>query len=175
MTSFYVYHLIDPRNSRVFYVGKGKGDRIEHHEREAQKGVDHPKCDVIRSIWADGMSVGRVKVAVFAEEQAAYDFEKVEIARIGLCNLTNIAPGGGRPWIYSVDDSTTVRAAKMLINVVARMLSLKASGKRLNYPWQDAFDAAQPKMVGDLIKKFGEKFVSDEFFKNGVKAQFVVD
>lgn len=25
---FYVYRLVDPRNGRTFYVGKGKGDRV---------------------------------------------------------------------------------------------------------------------------------------------------
>ncbi|MCF6276650.1 MAG: GIY-YIG nuclease family protein [Candidatus Magasanikbacteria bacterium] len=28
---YYVYFLIDPKNNKVFYVGKGKGNRINHH------------------------------------------------------------------------------------------------------------------------------------------------
>lgn len=28
MSEFYVYHLVDPRNDKVFYVGKGKGHRV---------------------------------------------------------------------------------------------------------------------------------------------------
>jgi hypothetical protein len=28
---YYVYLLIDPRNDKVFYVGKGKGNRVNQH------------------------------------------------------------------------------------------------------------------------------------------------
>ena len=27
MSGYYVYALVDPRDNRIFYVGKGKGDR----------------------------------------------------------------------------------------------------------------------------------------------------
>ena len=32
---YYVYVLVDPRTKQVFYVGKGKGNRVFDHEREA--------------------------------------------------------------------------------------------------------------------------------------------
>lgn len=38
MTEFFVYDLIDQRDGGVFYVGKGKGNRPFHHEREALAG-----------------------------------------------------------------------------------------------------------------------------------------
>jgi hypothetical protein len=31
----YVYRLIDPRNGHTFYVGKGKGNRVFQHCRNA--------------------------------------------------------------------------------------------------------------------------------------------
>ena len=34
---YYVYALRDPRDGRVFYVGKGRGGRINAHLREAGK------------------------------------------------------------------------------------------------------------------------------------------
>ena len=30
---YYVYHLIDPKTNLPFYVGKGRGDRMFHHEK----------------------------------------------------------------------------------------------------------------------------------------------
>ena len=33
---YYVYGLIDPRNRKIFYIGKGTGNRIFEHERESQ-------------------------------------------------------------------------------------------------------------------------------------------
>lgn len=49
---YYVYMLIDPRDDRPFYVGKGVGNRIFNHVKNA---IDNPtnsdeKCDVIRKI-----------------------------------------------------------------------------------------------------------------------------
>lgn len=45
----YVYIYAYP-DGRVFYVGKGKGNRILDHEAEARKGINSRKCDIIRSI-----------------------------------------------------------------------------------------------------------------------------
>ena len=35
MGPFYVYALVDPRDDAVFYVGKGTGQRLLSHGREA--------------------------------------------------------------------------------------------------------------------------------------------
>lgn len=93
----YVYELIDPRDGAVFYVGKGKGDRILAHEREAAAGRVSRKCARIRDIWDAGLVVERRKVRSFADEQAAYDFEAALIETRGLHTLTNAKPGGGSP------------------------------------------------------------------------------
>ena len=91
---YYVYQLIDPRTSKTFYVGKGKNGRINAHEKEARRGEIHPKCDVIRSIEEDGLAVIKEEVKRFANEDAAYNFEKKLIKKIGLSNLTNLTHGG---------------------------------------------------------------------------------
>lgn len=93
--SYYVYELIDPRDSSVFYVGKGKKGRIDQHEVEARKGRQSRKCDRIREIEAAGLNVGKRKVSHHKEELDAYDAEVELIAFHGLSNLTNIASGGG--------------------------------------------------------------------------------
>jgi len=96
---WYVYELIDPRDGLAFYVGKGCGNRIHAHEREAQKdvGVCSEKINKIKDIWAAGLEVERRFIAFFWDEQAAYDFEDSRVAEYGLEALTNIVPGGGAP------------------------------------------------------------------------------
>lgn len=92
--SYYVYELRDPRSGAVFYIGKGKGRRIDAHEKEAKKGVHSPKCDLIREIWDASLEVEKKILARYAKEEDAYAAERDLIADIGLDSLTNISPGG---------------------------------------------------------------------------------
>jgi hypothetical protein len=89
MWPYYVYELADPRDGRTFYVGKGKGARIDAHEKEARKGVSSPKCNKIREIQGAGFAVVRRHVAYFREEKDAYAHEAKRIITYGLKNLTN--------------------------------------------------------------------------------------
>jgi len=91
---YYVYALIDPRDKKPFYIGKGKGNRCLQHEKEALKGSDHPKCIKIREILKQGLSICIERLAYFHDEHKAYDHEKEVISQIGLDNLTNISAGG---------------------------------------------------------------------------------
>lgn len=93
---WYVYELVDPRTKKPFYIGKGKRDRIDQHERDAIKGVCSEKCNLIRELQKLNLVVIKKKVAHFLDEQDAYDFEEKHIASIGLHNLTNVLAGGGR-------------------------------------------------------------------------------
>jgi hypothetical protein len=97
---WYVYALSDPRDGAVFYVGKGCGNRMHQHEREAARPTTRcsRKIDRIRSIVADGAEVQKQMLARFWDEQAAYDHETDLIDEIGLANLTNVLPGGQKAW-----------------------------------------------------------------------------
>lgn len=91
---FYVYELIDGLTGRVFYVGKGCGNRMRHHERDAKAGKQSKTCNRIRKIWRLGGEVQCVEVRRFAREEDAYRFEQALIAKYGLDCLTNITLGG---------------------------------------------------------------------------------
>lgn len=92
---WYVYQLIDPRDGKPFYVGKGKGNRINAHEREALMGGVSAKCQMIREIQGFDLQIIKRKVKEFELEQDAFDFEAKLVSDIGIQNLTNCIPGGG--------------------------------------------------------------------------------
>lgn len=52
---YYVYTLA--HNGTVFYVGKGSGNRIPQHEKEALRGHTCCTCEVMSSIWRNGSTV----------------------------------------------------------------------------------------------------------------------
>lgn len=95
---FYVYILLRP-NGTPFYVGKGKGRRVFHHEREAMgPGLTH-KLNIIRSITKSGRDVGYRILEFFETEEACFAREIEEIARIGRHDLgtgplANLTAGG---------------------------------------------------------------------------------
>ena len=92
MFKYYVYELIDPRDGKPFYVGKGCGNRIDQHEKEADRGVSSKKCNKIRKIRGAGLNIVKQQIAYFAEEQDAFDFEAERIALYGKKKLCNVAP-----------------------------------------------------------------------------------
>ncbi|MBN9534821.1 MAG: GIY-YIG nuclease family protein [Alphaproteobacteria bacterium] len=103
---YFVYDLVDPRTGHTFYVGKGKGDRPAQHMREAERGVDSDKCEMIREIISAGHTVKIEIVKWFRSEDAAYRFERKRIATMGLKSLTNVAPGGrGGKWFEDGPES----------------------------------------------------------------------
>jgi len=92
---YYVYTLRDPRNRKVFYVGKGTGNRIFNHVSDANsrnkpKGL---KLTTIRQIRAAGKKVGMHVVRHGLEKNEAFEVEAALIEHIGLTDLANEVAG----------------------------------------------------------------------------------
>jgi uncharacterized protein (UPF0210 family) len=134
--AYYVYELRDPRTDAVFYIGKGKGPRLDQHEKDARAGRQSRKCDRIREIESAGFKVQKRKVKNFADEQDAFDFEAEHIEAMGLGNLTNIIPGGGtasgRPTLAT--DRVRIRAAAFMVKRTGngRVSALLVNGRKLD-------------------------------------------
>lgn len=88
---YYVYLYVDPRDGKVFYIGKGKDERCLDHLFEDD---DHPKVRRIREIFAAGLEP-RIEMLAHGlrTEQEAYNVEAAAIGLLGLENLTNRVVG----------------------------------------------------------------------------------
>jgi len=76
----YVYRLMDPRNGRTFYVGRGVGNRLYAHIQDQigkESSEDNEKIKLIREIHLAGFEVGHIvhrhgmNVGVAKEVEAA--------------------------------------------------------------------------------------------------------
>lgn len=94
---WYVYKLIDPRNGEVFYVGKGKGNRVFSHVNGALVLNDEDemsqKMETIREIHAQGLEVIHIIHRHNLDEQTAFEVEAALID--AYAGLTNLQSGHG--------------------------------------------------------------------------------
>jgi hypothetical protein len=88
LNGFYVYALVDPRDNKVFYIGKGKDNRVFSHEAESEKTRESEKKKLqhIREIENCNLSVKRLIVNWGLTENEAY------IAEATLINLMKYMP-----------------------------------------------------------------------------------
>lgn len=92
---YYVYLLIDPRDGQVFYVGKGIGNRVFAHARDALGvgGKDSDKLDRIRAVHAVGLPVRYELLRFGLSEREAFEVECAAIQLLGLDDLANVVAG----------------------------------------------------------------------------------
>jgi hypothetical protein len=138
MVEFYVYELIDPRNHTVFYVGKGSHKRMYQHVVEARKKhhVNSKLQHKILKILSSGLDVRYRKIFVTLDESQAYNFEKKQIAKLGLKTLCNLHVGGrggcqGKLPKYHVD---AIRSSRQRSEVIIheRMARDRRYGKQIS-------------------------------------------
>lgn len=181
---FYVYELIDPRTSEVFYVGKGQKRRIYHHEAEAAKGVHSRKCKLIRDIWSSGREIERRIVSRHADENEALQAEFDLIAAYGLQALTNVMPGGvmgSLVYLQHLAEAEKRRAERdktdfgksftQIAPQMAMVLKAKATGNQIGAwvggRWLD-FTGAFYALFETSLDTLGQEFVAAALAPYGV-------
>ncbi len=94
---FYVYMLIDPRNNKPFYVGKGKGNRVFQHVEDAKNNpsISTDKYDIIRDIEKSARVEHVIVCHGLRSEDEAYRIECVLIDTLDYLGhgLTNVVLG----------------------------------------------------------------------------------
>lgn len=138
---FYVYTLSDPLTNKVFYVGKGTGNRVFAHAHEAiESPSEADKIGKIREILARGQAV-RYEIARHGMTEAeALEVESALIDFIGLADLTNQIAGRhmdarGRMTVAEIISAYQTKSIKIvepvLLIIVNRLFERNLSAERL--------------------------------------------
>ena len=97
---YYVYLLINPLDNKIFYVGKGKGNRVFNHAKAAPLvWLENDKLNLIRDIIGKGQKVkyyilrhGMTEKEAYLVESAFIDFLTFRDFSF-VANITNIVAG----------------------------------------------------------------------------------
>lgn len=91
---YYVYLLINPLDDQIFYIGKGKKNRAEHHLKENKRGTlsNYRKHSIINEIVKSGEEPLIVVFANNLNETKALALEKLLIGRFKK-HITNKSSG----------------------------------------------------------------------------------
>jgi hypothetical protein len=93
---YYVYALFRPDGTTPFYIGKGRGQRIFIHERDAAKDTSH-KGRILQAMIAAGIAVPKAKLLEGLNDTTAKEVERALIQLIGrwpIGPLANLTAGG---------------------------------------------------------------------------------
>jgi len=98
MTTYYIYALIDPRDDKIFYIGKGTGTRAYQHA-QFKDGNNNPYKDrKIKKIFKENMEpLVKFLYENIEDESLAYSLEESVIQQIGINNLTNMSESKNPP------------------------------------------------------------------------------
>ncbi len=131
--NWYVYALRDPCTNTIFYIGKGKGNRVFQHASDAldKPGVETEKLDTIRRILASGREVESfiIRHGIATATQAyAIEAAVIDALRLGGHKLQNVAAGHGHrdrglvhtsvlTSVYSAPVAPTVEVPTVLVRI----------------------------------------------------------
>ena len=140
---YYVYSLTDPRNNKIFYIGKGCGNRVFNHSKAALHENDESlKLNLIRDIISSGAEVEHFILRHKLTKEEALKIESVLIDFLTYPKfnteqvLTNIV-SGHHQWdkgIKTVDEISSIYDCdKIKVNPSERLLLVS-----LNRTFDDA-------------------------------------
>ncbi|MDE0580398.1 MAG: hypothetical protein OXI29_11065 [bacterium] len=183
---YYVYALIDPRDDKIFYIGKGTGQRLLAHGWEAHMAADgqrqSPKIERIKEICKAGL---KPQIDVMRhginDEDDAFMVEAVLIDCLGIDNLTNKPRGHGTEWgrrtlnelvsqfgARPVSESAPPAVLFLLKNWQDEEMEIEQGYFRSGYGYRDGMTDAE---MGDSVRAWWE--ISPESVKTR-RAEYAV-
>lgn len=174
MNDFYVYGLIDPRTNSLFYIGKGRGNRInQHFHNKVKSDGNNEKINVINEIQNARLNVKKIQIGKNLSEESAYALEKILIYRIGRKiidegPLTNIQPGGlfttGDKYFLDKDDIPNEKSIKLKYPELLPILDFYPH-TAINFNPTNLFNNSEIKFIYQYTKVTLLAYDFNEFFE----------
>jgi len=157
---FYVYILIDPRNWEVFYVWKGKGNRINDHIKgffieQKQETEKNRKIEEIIMSWN---KVKQIVIKHWLEsESEAFNIESVIIDMLQLQwnRLTNIVKWhwSEENWIMDLEDIKIKYEAEEAIFDKDKIILININSLyKKNMSYEEIYEATRKSWVVDPLR-----------------------
>ncbi len=165
---FYVYVLTDPSNGKIFYVGKGKGERALDHAMEVRKllvsgtKLDSAKHKRIKEILDKNLEPSAFVIARFDEEVKAHAVESVMINFVYDYDgaLTNAVRGHGAEFVRRYGDWQILPG----IDIPERVRSHDGTFKNKNV------EALSASGAYDLLDRIRQQLTHQNFAPRGFAA-----
>ncbi len=177
---YYVYVLVDPRDKKIFYVGRGKGNRVFMHEKESvNSNRETDKLATIRAIQEENLEVEHYIVRHGLDRQQSLIVESVLINLLterefnNAALLTNIQRGYGQAeyGIMKIKDIEQKYNAKE-IQQKHKLLSININREFI--PGGDLYEATRKSWVLSIDRASKCEYVLAEY-RGLVRAVFKVN
>lgn len=169
---YYVYILIDPRDNKIFYVGKGTGNRVFAHVNVAiESEQETDKLNIIRDIHRLGLEVKHYIIRHGLDEDDAFTVESTLIDFLTfprfsfVANIANIV-SGHHQWdkgLKTVEEIEILYSCKPLLAEEIRhnlmTINVNKTYKREN----DLYEATRKYWVASLQTVDKMDYVLSEF------------
>ena len=111
---YYVYALADPRDNKIFYIGKGINNRIFQHE---EKLDNSNKSNRIKEILSSGNKIKKLIISYGLSEKEAFVAESTLINIMNYIDsqsLTNVVSGHHTAPVITAEDFEKIYGAEIL-------------------------------------------------------------
>jgi len=169
---YYVYCLYDPRDKKIFYIGKGKGNRVFKHMKGAIEGSQrNEKLKTIREMVKNKIKVRHYILRHGLKEKEAVEIESCLIDMLTfeefkkLSKLTNIV-SGLHSWdrgIKTVNEIEAFYAAKPIYNKDIKHKILIININKTYKPGVSPYDATRKSWRLNIDRAKNAEFIISEY------------